>query len=183
MVEKTEKAQEKDAVSEAEEKQGEEMMEKILSALKTGEVPNVVQEIKSENKEAEYLEKIARQQADFDNFRKRMEKDKQEILINGNANLLSQILPVIDHFELALKHNKDKGIQMIYDELNEILEKVGVKVVETKGTFNPKVHEAVITVAGDEDGKILEEIQKGYLLNERLLRASKVKVMKVTNKK
>jgi molecular chaperone GrpE len=155
-----------------------EVMDKILNAFK-----EVATEATIENKEVEYLDKIARQQADFDNYRKRMEKEKQENLINANANLISEILPVLDHFELALKHNKDKGVVMIYDELNEILKNNGVKNVDSTGIFNPKIHEAVIKVDGEKDGIILEEIQKGYFLNDKLLRASKVKVSRVKDKK
>jgi molecular chaperone GrpE len=148
-----------------------EVMNKILNAFK-----EAASEIPVENKEAELQDKIARQQADFDNFRKRMEKEKQENLVNANANLISEILPVLDHFELALKHNKDKGVAMIYDELNEILKNNGLKIVDSIGIFNPRIHEAVVSVDGKENGLILEELQKGYLLNERLLRASKVKI-------
>ena len=156
-----------------------EVMEKILNAFKdvSTEVPQEV------NKEAEYIDKIARLQAEFDNSRKRMDKEKQEILLNANANLLTELLPTLDHFELALKHNKDKGVQMIYDELKENLEKFGLKVISTKGNFNPNIHEAVIKVEGEKDGAILEEIQKGYLINERLLRASKVKVSRLKDTK
>jgi molecular chaperone GrpE len=81
---------------------------------------------------------------------------------------------------LSLKHNKDPGIMLIYEELNKILEKQGLSVINTKGEFNPKIHEAVIQVNGEKDGIILEEIQRGYLLNHKLLRASKVKISKVT---
>jgi molecular chaperone GrpE len=167
-------------ITDADEKAGAEMMEKILNAIK--DMPNV-EETSIVDKDKEFQEKLARQQADFDNYRKRMEKEKQEIVSNANANLISEILPTLDHFELALKHNKDKGVEMIYDELNEILKNNGVKIINTKGTFNPRLHEAVVKVDGEEDGKILEEIQKGYLLNEKLLRASKVKVSRVTEKK
>ena len=175
MVENKKDIPETEKPSEAsiEEQEGEALMEKILSALKTPDVPVV------ENKEAEYLDKIARLQAEFDNFRKRTEKEKKEMLVNANANLISELLPALDHFELSLKHNKDKGVALIYDELVKILEKQGLKVVDTKGTFNPNIHEAVVSVAGEKDGEILEEIQKGYLLNDKLLRASKVKIGKV----
>ena len=71
---------------------------------------------------------------------------------------------------------------MIYDELNEILKNQGLKVIDTKGIFNPKLHEAVIKVDGEKEGAILEEIQKGYLLNDKLLRASKVKISRVKEK-
>lgn len=164
----------------ADEKAGEELMEKILNAIKTPEAPQVDATL---NKEAEYQEKIARQQADFDNFRKRMEKEKQENILNANANLISDLLSVLDHFELSLNHNKDKGVVMIYEELTKILKDKGLKVVDTTGTFNPRFHEAVITVDGERDGEILEEIQKGYLINDKLLRASKVKISKTKEKK
>jgi molecular chaperone GrpE len=175
-----------DAKAQQEEAEGAAMMEKLLNAMKNGEMPSVETpsvEATLAEKEKEFTDKLLRQQAEFDNYRKRVEKEKQEYTIYANANLISNILPVIDHFELALKHNKDKGVQMIYDELNEILEKQGVKIVKSEGVFNPKIHEAVVTVAGDKDGMILEEIQKGYLLSEKLLRASKVKISKVMEKK
>ncbi len=182
MVEKEKTAEKnpEDNISEADEKAGEALMEKILNAMK--DAPKVV-EAPIVDKEKEYAEKLARHQADFDNFRKRTEKEKQENLMNANADLISELLSVLDHFELALKHNKDKGVQMIYDELVGVLGKEGLKLVNSTGKFNPKIHEAVIKEEGKEDGIILEEIQKGYLLNERLLRASKVKVSKIKEQK
>jgi molecular chaperone GrpE len=177
-VKSEEKIDESLEITDADEKAGAEMMEKLLNAMK-----NMPTEETPVDKEVEFQEKLARQQADFDNYRKRMEKEKQETIANANANLISDLLPTLDHFELSLKHNKDKGVQMIYDELNEILKNNGVKIINTKGIFNPRIHEAVVSVNGEEDGKILEEIQKGYLLNEKLLRASKVKVIRVTEKK
>jgi molecular chaperone GrpE len=178
--EKTEKVAVAPKEEEITDAQGNEMLEKMLNAIKnmstTEETPVI-------DKDKEYQDKIARQQADFDNYRKRMEKEKQENLINANANLISEILPVLDHFELALKHNKDKGVVMIYDELNEVLAKQGLKVVNSTGIFNPKIHEAVMKIEGEKDGMILEEIQKGYFLNDKLLRASKVKVSMSKDKK
>ena len=111
-----------------------------------------------------------------------MEKEKQEIMLNANANLISELLPTLDHFELALKHNKDPGVQMIYDELKETLGKFGLKVVNTKGIFNPNIHEAVVRVEGEKENVVVEEIQKGYLINDKLLRASKVKIIKGNKK-
>lgn len=177
-------------ITDADEKAGAEMMEKILNVMKNmpiEETPVVDTPLGVPRdlggKEAEFQEKLARQQADFDNFRKRMEKEKQEIVANANANLISEILPTLDHFELALKHNNDKGVQMIYDELNEILKNNGLKIIKTDGKFDPNFHEAVVSVEGEKGGVILEEIQRGYLLNEKLLRASKVKVSSSKEKK
>ena len=175
----TEKAQEAPILDEA---SGNALMEKILNVFKNADIPSVDASI-LEDKEKEYTEKYARLQAEFDNYRKRTEKERQENLANANANLISDLLPTLDHFELALKHNKDKGVMMIYEELNNILAKQGLTVIDTKGTFNPKIHEAVLTTPGDEDGIIVEEIQKGFLLNDKLLRASKVKISKKEDKK
>ncbi len=164
-------------ITDPDEKVGADMVEKILNAMK--DMP--VAEETSVSKEAEFQEKLARQQADFDNYRKRKDKEVQENLVNANANLILEILPVLDHFELALKHNKDKGVSMIYDELKEILKNQGLKRINTKGKFDPRLHDAVVSVEGKDDGAILEELQSGYLLNERLLRASKVKISRRKN--
>ncbi len=151
-------------------------IEEAQDGAKLEEAPAV------ENKEGEYLEKLQRLQAEFENFRKRTEKEKLESLTNANANLISQLLRVLDDFELSLKHNKDKGVMLIYDELNKILIKQGLRVIDTNGLFNPKFHEALIRVDGEKEGIILEELQKGYLLNDKLLRASKVKISKLMEK-
>jgi len=169
-----------DEVPEMTDAESNEVMNKILNAFNEAAAETPQEEV---SKEAEYVDKIARLQAEFDNSRKRMDKDKQEILVNANANLILELLPTLDHFELALKHNKDPGVKMIYDELKETLGKFGLKVVKTDGVFNPNIHEAVISVEGERDGAILEELQKGYLINEKLLRASKVKISKVKDKK
>jgi len=153
------------------------IIEKTEDMLKTEETPSI------ENKEKEYLERLQRLQAEFENFRKRTEKEKSENAINANTNLIFQLLTVLDDFELALKHCKDPGVNLIYDKLNQILKKQGLKVIDTNGNFNPNLHEAVINVDGKDDCTILEEIQKGYLLNDKFLRASKVKIGKATEKK
>jgi molecular chaperone GrpE len=145
--------------------------------------PKISQEMKAdeaavENKEMEYLDKLQRLQAEFDNYRKRIEKEKTETVANANSKLISQLLSVLDNFELSMKHNKDKGISLIYDELNTLLKREGLQVVNAKGNFDPKLHEAVLNAPGEKDGVILEEIQKGYMLNNRLLRPSKVKISK-----
>lgn len=154
--------------------------EKIQDTPKTEKIDETPIE---RNIEKEQLERLQRLQAEFENFRKRTEKEKMENSINANSNLISQLLKVLDNFDLALKHNKDRGVALIYDELKKILEKQGLEAIDAKGTFNPKIHEAVIKVEGEKDGVILEELQKGYMLNHKLLRASKVKISKATEKK
>ena len=135
--------------------------------------------VKTPISEQEYIEKIQRVQAELENFRKRTEKEKTENLTNANVSLITLLLPVLDNFELSLKHNQDKGVLLIYDELRKILEKQGLTAVYASGVFDPKIHEALMQVEGNNPGEILEEFQKGYSLNNRLLRASKVKINKV----
>ncbi|MBS3087348.1 nucleotide exchange factor GrpE [Candidatus Pacearchaeota archaeon] len=146
------------------------ILEEAEEILETEEIPE------TKTKEQILTEQLQRLQAEFENFRKRTEKEKTQIKINANENLISELLPILDNFELSLKHNEDKGIALIYDELNKVLEKQGLKKIDTTITFDPKFHEALIQVEGKVQGAILEELQKGYTLNERLLRASKVKI-------
>ncbi|MCH8329317.1 MAG: nucleotide exchange factor GrpE [Nanoarchaeota archaeon] len=134
-------------------------------------------------KERDYLERLQRLQAEFENFRKRTEKERLETLRNANEDLIIKLLSVLDNFELALKNINDKGVSMIYSELHSILEKEGLKTINTKGKFDPKNHEALIQEAGKEDEKILEEIQKGYTLNDKVIRVSKVKISRIMENK
>ncbi len=139
-------------------------------------IPKIEKVPVEKSKDQEHTERIQRLQAEFENFRKRMEKEKKENVVNASASLVSQLLEILDDFELSLKHNKDEGVKLIYDKLYKILEKQGLRVIDTKGNFNPRIHEALIQVEGNNHGEILEELQKGYSLNEKLLRASKVKI-------
>jgi molecular chaperone GrpE len=154
----------------------EEAMEVLKGMMEEAIEENPENPEPEKTKEQELTEKLQRLQAEFENFRKRTEKEKQDIKLNANAALITDLLKILDNFELSLKHNEDKGVQMIYDELNEILEKQGMKIIDTKIPFDPRFHEALMQEAGEENGKILEEFQKGYLLNDKLLRASKVKI-------
>jgi molecular chaperone GrpE len=132
-------------------------------------------------------ETAKRVQADFENYKKRVEKEKQEFAELANADLLKKLLNIIDNFELALKSEQNhedfvKGVELIYAQLKELLTAEGVKEIDTKGKqFDPYVHEAMITGNDNtkKDGEILEEFQKGYVLKNSVLRHSKVKVNKV----
>ena len=148
---------------------------------KTETVEEILVETNEEPKveavpEVNYKEKFQRLQAEFANYEKRTGKEKQDLLSNANASLISQLLEVLDNFDLALKHNEDAGIAMIHEDLFRVLEKQGLMVIKTDGKFYPKFHEALAQENGEEDGIILEEFKKGYLLNGKLLRASKVKI-------
>jgi len=131
------------------------------------------------SKENEYLETLQRLQAEFDNFRKRTEKEKIEIIKNAEESLITELLDIIDDLELSLKYSKDEGIKMIYSELYSLLEKRGLRKIDSQGKFNPKYHVALMQQeAKGEENMILEELQKGYLLNDKVIRVSKVKITK-----
>ncbi|MBW2987042.1 nucleotide exchange factor GrpE [Candidatus Woesearchaeota archaeon] len=135
----------------------------------------------------ELTETAKRVQADFENYKKRVENEKQEFIQQANADLLKKLLNIIDNFELALKNEQSpedfaKGIELIYAQLRELLTQEGVKEIETENKqFDPYLHEAMIT-GNDEtkkDNQILEEFQKGYTIKNTVLRHSKVKVNKL----
>lgn len=133
----------------------------------------------------ELTDKVRRQMAEFENFRKRSEKEKTQMYEVGAKGILEKILPVVDNFERGLKgmeENEDpfaQGMQMIYKQLMTSLEEAGVKAIEAVGQeFNPDFHNAVMHVEDDEFGEneIVEEFQKGYMYHDSVLRHSMVKV-------
>jgi molecular chaperone GrpE len=133
---------------------------------------------------AELVELLQRRQAEFDNFRKRAEREKSEVLEFAHSDSVRAILPVLDDFERALKtHTADReyarGMEMIYQRLADALKKLGLETISTKGQkFDPHVHHAVDMVeTGDvEEQTILDEYQPGYNFRGRLLRPAMVKV-------
>jgi molecular chaperone GrpE len=142
--------------------------------------------------EAENLDlkdKLLRKQADFENFRKRMFREKDDVARYANAALLSDLLGVIDDFERAIRSAEEsrdfpsflQGVSMIEKQLVEILEgRWGLKRFGSVGeSFDPSKHEAVLRVEGPADAKptVVEDYQKGYYLHERVLRPAKVKVL------
>jgi molecular chaperone GrpE len=140
--------------------------------------------------EDEYIDRIKRLQADYDNYRKRTIKEHLNHLKRANKDLISKLLPIIDNFEMALAAAKDmagkeaelyKGVKMIYDNLLELLKKENVTIIEPLGKeFDPKVCEAAVTEAVDdvEEGKILEILRKGYMIDDFVIRPAVVKVCK-----
>jgi molecular chaperone GrpE len=140
-------------------------------------------------KSDEYFDRLLRLQADFDNYKKRLEKDKIEFIKFANEEIIAEILNIIDDFERAVeagktKHDFDvlyKGIEMIYNDFKEFLKQKGLKEIEAEGKpFNPNEHEAMMQEETDKhpEDYIVEEFQKGYTLNGRVIRPSKVKVAK-----
>ncbi len=135
----------------------------------------------------EHQQRTLRTQADFDNFRKRTQKEKEELASYASMKLVTQLLPVIDNFERAISASKEsgdfesfsKGVDMIFRQFGQLLEQEGVKPIEAVGQpFNPEVHQAVMQVESDEheEGIVVEELQKGYVMKEKVLRPAMVKV-------
>jgi molecular chaperone GrpE len=133
---------------------------------------------------SELQDRVLRLQADFDNFRKRSDKDRSDFAQYAGMEVVRDILPVLDNLELALKadpSSKDyaKGVEMIYDRLASALKKLGLEPIDTAGAkFDPHVHQAVekIQTEDAEDHTVIDDFQRGYKFKGKLLRPSMVKV-------
>lgn len=144
---------------------------------------------KKEEKPEGAAEQVLRIRADFENTKKRLEREKESAIKFANERLLEEILPIVDNFDRAMTslsegHDPEKvkqGLKIAQDELHQILEEHGVEVVKSVGEFfDPNVHEAVAVVESGtnaKEGTIVDEIQRGYLLNGRLLRPSRVRIV------
>ena len=144
-----------------------------------------VKELEGPEKVKDLEDRLLRLAADFDNFKKRADREHGMIKETSNANLLLKMLTIMDEFEIALKHEGDdefkKGIGMIYNKMAAILKDEGVEEMNDE-KFDPHRHEAVRQVEG-EDGRIVEIVQKGYLLRGKVLRHAKVVVGKKGDEK
>jgi molecular chaperone GrpE len=133
---------------------------------------------------SELQDRVLRLQAEFDNFRKRTDKDRSEFAQYAGMELIRELLPVLDNFELALKTecaSKDyaKGVEMIYQRMADTLKKAGLEPIEAVGKpFDPHVHQAVERFPTEDapEDTVLSEFQRGYMFKGKLLRASMVKV-------
>lgn len=138
----------------------------------------------AEAKAKEYLDRWQRLMAEFDNYRKRSEKEKSDSYDYAVSNTVAELLPIIDNFERALNiESTDKtlytGVKMIYKQIMDLLENLHVSQIEAVGmTFDPKFHNAIMHIDDEKFGEnmIAEEIQKGYLYKEKVIRHSVVKV-------
>ena len=142
---------------------------------------------RTEDKAKESHEQLLRLRADFENTKKRLQREKEDAIKFANERLLIEILPIVDNLDRAMAslsegHDPEKvkqGLKLAQEELHQVLESYGVKVVQTLGaSFDPELHEAVATVesAGTKEGTIVDEIQRGYMLNGRLIRPSRVRI-------
>lgn len=136
----------------------------------------------------EQKDKYLRLSAEFDNYRKRTMKEKAELILNGGEKSLSSILPVVDDFERAIKMMETatdvnavkEGVELIYNKFMAVLAQNGVKVIETKDQpLNTDFHEAIAVIPSpteEQKGKILDCVQTGYTLNDKVIRHAKVVV-------
>lgn len=149
-------------------------------SVKKGEKKNAELEkelLEEKELSGKYLEQLKYLHADFDNFRKIAEKQNSEVVKRANEQLVSQLLPVLDDFDAVLAKSKDAALESVHKKLIKVLRDAGLVPVEAKGMFDHALHEAICCGKSDkEDGTILEELQKGYTLNGRVIRHSKVKV-------
>ncbi|RAP48566.1 MAG: nucleotide exchange factor GrpE [Methanosphaera sp. rholeuAM74] len=140
---------------------------------------------KLEQQIQEYKDKLQRTQADFENFKKRLIKEKQEFVKYANEGLILKVLEAYEDLERALQVEKDEdlreGVELIYKKMDKILKDEGVEEIETEHQkFDPYKHEALLTENNDdyENNEIIQDLQKGYTLNSKVIRYSKVKVCK-----
>ncbi|WP_062050030.1 nucleotide exchange factor GrpE [Bacillus sp. JCM 19034] len=170
-----------DQVSEQEENQQEESNEEVETEVV------VSKEEQYESQIAELNNRLLRTQADYDNFRRRSREEKEAAAKYKSQSVIETILPVLDNFERALLVEPEseeaktilQGMEMIYRQLQDTLSNEGVSAIETEGqSFDPLLHQAVMQVEEDgfESGQIVEELQKGYKLKDRVLRPAMVKV-------
>lgn len=160
--------------------------EKIVS-LKESEYLKLKEE---EKKAKEYWDRLLRLQADFENMRKRLEREKEDFIKFANEGIILELLNILDDLErtveLAQSQHQDltsflKGVEMILAHLYEMLKEYGLRPIEAKGKiFDPVYHEALMQIEKDDlpENTVIEELQKGYLLGDKVIRTAKVKVSK-----
>ena len=136
----------------------------------------------------ELKDKYLRSVAEFDNYRKRTLKEKAELILNGSEKAIAAVLPILDDMERAIANGEKtedlnvlrEGMSLIYTKFQKVLESIGVKEIETADAdFDTDVHEAIAMVPGmgdDKKGKVLDCVQKGYKLNDKVIRHAKVAV-------
>jgi len=135
-----------------------------------------------ESERDEHLNDLKRVAAEFENYRKRVLRDQESLVARAHERLVKELLPVLDDLERALaaaeEHEEAKleeGVRLVHRELADALEREGLAEIETAGVFDPHVHEALLSQPSDkQEGSVLEVVQKGYRLGDRVLRPARV---------
>jgi molecular chaperone GrpE len=138
----------------------------------------------AEAKRVEYLHDLKRVAAEFENYRKRVARDQEALVARAHERLVNDLLPVLDDLERALvaasEHEEAKleeGVRLVHRELRSVLSREGLAEIDTDGHFDPHVHEALLAQPSDrEEGSVIEVVQKGYKLGDRVLRPARVVV-------
>ena len=147
--------------------------------------PDALDELRREKDALQ--DRLLRTAAEFDNYRKRVERERRELADFMKADVLTELLPIVDNFERALQAPSSdadslrKGVELIHKQMLDLLRKRGVTPIEALGTdFDPNFHQAVIheTSSSHREGEVIEELQRGYMLGDKLLRPAMVKVAK-----
>ena len=128
-------------------------------------------------------DRLLRLAADFDNYKKRVTREREEYVSLANARLLAELLPVVDDLERALaaaeQHEEaqlEEGVRLVHRSLAALLERHGIELIDTAGKFDPHVHEALLSQPAEEaeSGSVLDVVQKGYKLGDRVVRPARV---------
>jgi molecular chaperone GrpE len=170
---------------EQEQQEAEAIHEEQAAETEEVSVPSELDELRKQSEEN--YQRYVRAQADFDNFRRRAKQEKEDFAKYASLKLIEQLLPVVDNFERALSSSKEtkdfdaliKGLDMTYRQLDQLLVQEGLQPIEAIGQpFNPEFHQAIMQVESEEHGEgiILEELQKGYILKDKVVRPAMVKV-------
>jgi len=147
-----------------------------------GELEERLAQLEAERDER--LNDLKRVAADFENYRKRVARDQESLVARAHERLVKELLPVLDDLERALaaaeEHEEAKleeGVRLVHEELKSALTREGLAEIETNGRFDPHVHEALLSQPSDaEEGSVIEVVQKGYRLGDRVVRPARVVV-------
>jgi len=163
---------------------GSEEMEEPMAVVEVSGLEKQLEQLQREKDEV--YDRLLRKQADFENYRKRIEKEKREFQQYALSSFMQDLIGIMDNFERALMHADEqsgsqyrRGVELIYRQLRDLTEKKGLRPVETEGQlFDPNFHEAITRELRNEmpENTILEELQKGYFFQDKLLRPALVKV-------
>jgi molecular chaperone GrpE len=149
----------------------------LLETQKEELIAHTEQKLLTNQKVDELTNDLKRVMAEFDNYKKRNERERFEFARIANAEIVKQLLNVLDELEITMQHVKDKGVEMVYANLVAILKSNGLVEMNDK-KFDPYKHEAIKQVEENEEGRIVETIKKGYILNGVVLRHALVIVSK-----
>src|ERR671910_819039 len=158
------------------------MAEEVENTEETVEELDETEALRTENEEL--IDTLQRLQAEFENYRKRAQRDQESLVARAHERLVKELLPVLDDLERALvaaeQHEEatlEEGVRLVHRALADALQREGLAEIETNGKFDPHVHEALLTQPSEaEEGSVIEVLQRGYKLGDRVLRPARVVV-------